>query len=290
MSSGPGEFNFASGEAAGASTSGNARRSAAFAHSAFVLHSYDWSESSVIVELFTRDVGRVVAAAKVAKRPTSQLRAVLMPFQLVLVQFARSRTDGAEVRTLRGAEWGGGDVVALHGSGWFAGFYLNELLLRLLARDDPHPRLFDAYVATLQGLGDNEMRSEAALRAFELLLLHETGVLPELARTTLTQLPVSADGRYVLRVEQGLVEAAAGETALAGTICLDLASALDAWATQTPGVGSLQALHAVCSRELQALKVLLRGQLHYHLGGTLLRTRQVVIDTQRLLEGTTPSP
>jgi hypothetical protein len=101
MSSGPGEFNFASGEAAGASTSGNARRSAAFAHSAFVLHSYDWSESSVIVELFTRDVGRVVAAAKGAKRPTSQLRAVLMPFQLVLVQFARSRTDGAEVCAAR---------------------------------------------------------------------------------------------------------------------------------------------------------------------------------------------
>ncbi len=164
-------------------------------------------------------------------------------------------SDGAEVRTLRGAEWGGGDVVALQGSGWFAGFYLNELLLRLLARDDPHPRLFDAYAATLPGLSDNEMRSEAALRAFELLLLRETGVLPEFSRTTPTQMPVAAAGRYVLRVEQGLVDAAAGETSLAGTACLDLASALESWATQTPGAGSLQALHAVCSRELQALKV-----------------------------------
>ena len=285
MSSSPVEFSFAP-DAAG----GGSRRAATVAHSAFVLHSYDWSESSLIVELFTRDAGRLVAAAKGAKRPTSQLRAVLMPFQSVLVQFARSRGDaGAEVRTLRSAEWGGGDVVALRGSGWFAGFYLNELLLRLLARDDPHPRLFDVYAATLQSLGDNETRSEAALRAFELLLLRETGVLPEFSRTTLTQLPVSSAGRYALRVEQGLVEATASEVALAGTACLELASALEAWAAQAPGVASLQTLHAVCSHELQVLKVLLRSQLHYHLGGALLRTRQVVIDTQRLLEATTSS-
>lgn len=289
MNAGPGEFQLASGTAAGAAAGGNLRRSAPLAQNAFVLHSYDWSESSLIVELFTRDAGRVVAAAKGAKRPTSHLRAVLMPFQPVLVQFTRFRGEGgAEVRTLRSAEWGGGDVVVLLGSGWFAGFYLNELLLRLLARDDPHPRLFDAYAATLRSLGDSELRSEAALRAFELLLLRETGVLPEFARTTLTQLPVSATGRYVLRVEQGLVDAAPGEPALAGTACLELAAALDGWAAQTSDPAALQALHAVCARELQTLKTLLRAQLHYHLGGAQLRTRQVVIDTQRLLEATTP--
>jgi DNA repair protein RecO (recombination protein O) len=291
MSAGPGEFNFASGAAADPSTAGSPRRSAAHAQSAFVLHSYDWSESSLIVELFSRDAGRLVAAAKGAKRPTSQLRAVLMPFQMVLVQFARSRGEGgAEVRTLRSAEWGGGDVVALRGSGWLWGFYVNELLLRLLARDDPHPRLFDGYAATLQGLGDNELRSEAALRGFELLLLRETGVLPEFSRTTLTQVPVSAAGRYALHVDQGLVAATPGEASLAGTACLELAAALDEWAALAPGTAALQALHSVCARELPALKVMLRGQLHYHLGGALLRTRQVVIETQRLLEGAPPSP
>jgi len=290
MSAGPGEFNFASGAAADTSTAGSPRRSASLAQSAFVLHSYDWSESSLIVELFSRDAGRVVAAAKGAKRPTSQLRAVLMPFQMVLVQFARSRGEGAEVRTLRSAEWGGGDVVALRGSGWLSGFYLNELLLRLLARDDPHPRLFDGYAATLQGLGDNELRSEAALRAFELLLLRETGVLPEFSRTTLTQLPVSAAGRYALRVDQGLVAATPGEASLAGAACLELARALDEWAAQGAAAAALQALHSVCARELPALKGMLRGQLHYHLGGALLRTRQVVVETQRLLEGAPPSP
>ncbi|HEY6353715.1 MAG TPA: DNA repair protein RecO, partial [Burkholderiaceae bacterium] len=189
MSSGQGELNPVAGATAARASGGSGARRAAATHDAFVLHSYDWSESSLIVELFTRDAGRVVAAAKGVKRPTSQLRALLMPFQLVQVQFARPRAvdQGAELRTLRGAEWGGGDVAALRGSGWFAGFYLNELLLRLLARDDPHPRLFDAYAATLQAFGDNETRREAALRAFELLLLRETGVLPEFNRTTQTQ-------------------------------------------------------------------------------------------------------
>src|SRR5262245_49652052 len=110
------------------------RRTAGAAQAAFVLRSYDWSESSLIVELLTRDSGRVVAAATGAKRPTSQLRAVLMPFQRISVQFARARGDDAgEVRTLRSAEWGGVGAAVIRGDAWFAGFYLNELLMRMLA-------------------------------------------------------------------------------------------------------------------------------------------------------------
>lgn len=271
----------AGGAAAG--PGGGARRAAGTGQAAFVLHSYDWSESSLIVELFARDAGRLVAVAKGAKRPTSQLRAVLMPFQRVLVHFVRSRGDAAEVRTLRSAEWGGGEVVELRGDGWFAGFYLNELLLRMLARDDPHAQLFDAYAATLHGLVGGERRREAALRAFELLLLHETGVLPEFGCTTLAQQPLSPGGRYALRAEHGLVEAAAGEPALSGAACLALAAALGGWAAAGDDA-ALHELQAVCAREGQALKPQLRGQLHYHLGGTPLRTRQVAIDSQRLLE------
>jgi DNA repair protein RecO (recombination protein O) len=251
---------------------------------AFVLHSHDWSESSLILELFTRDAGRVVAAAKGAKRPTSQLRSVLMPFQRITVQFARTRgDDGAEVRTLRTAEWGG-EAAGLQGAAWFAGFYLNELLLRLLARDDAHPRLFDAYAAALIGLDGGEAHSEAALRAFELLLLRETGVLPELHHTTTTQAPVQAQRRYVLRAEQGLTEAAAGESALSGACCLALAEALQSWPADGDERRAFAALQDACKAELQPLKSQLRAQLHYHLGGATLRTRQLMIDAQRLFE------
>lgn len=253
-----------------------------------MLHSHDWSESSLIVELFCREEGRAVAAAKGAKRPTSQLRAVLMPFQRITVQFGRDRGDPAgEVRLLRSAEFGG-EAAAIRGAAWFAGFYLNELLLRLLARDDPHPRLFDAYAATLQGLVEGEARSEGALRAFELLLLRETGVLPQLDRTTLTQAAVQPQRRYQLRPEQGLVEAASTEAALSGAACLRLASALDALPELAIDRGELAALQAACAGDLQTLKTQLRGQLHYHLGGVPLRTRRVMIESQQLLETKAP--
>jgi DNA repair protein RecO (recombination protein O) len=254
------------------------------AQPAFVLHSHDWSESSLILELFTRDAGRVVAAAKGAKRPTSQLRAVLMPFQRITVQFARTRGDSsAEVRTLRTAEWGG-EAATLHGAAWFAGFYLNELLLRLLARDDPHPRVFDAYAAALGSLDGDETRSESALRAFELLLLQQTGVLPELQCTTMTQAPVQVQRRYVLRPDLGLAEAASNDTALSGACCLALAQALQSLPADTDERTAFAALQDACSAELQPLKAQLRAQLHYHLGGATLRTRQMMIDAQRLFE------
>jgi DNA repair protein RecO (recombination protein O) len=249
---------------------------------AFVLHSHDWSESSLILELFTRESGRVVAAAKGAKRPTSQLRAVLMPFQRITVQFARTRgDDGAEVRTLRSAEWGG-EAAAMHGAAWFAGFYLNELLLRLLAREDAHPPLFDAYASALGALDGGEAHSESALRAFELLLLRETGVLPELHRVTLTQASVQAQRRYALRPEQGLADAASGDTALSGACCLALSQALQSGPADAGD--AFAALQDVCKTELQPLKAQLRAQLHYHLGGATLRTRQMMVDAQRLFE------
>lgn len=249
---------------------------------AFVLHSHDWSESSLIVELFTRDNGRVVAAAKGAKRPTSQLRALLMPFQRIQVQFARGRGDDtAEVRTLRGAEWAGGEAT-MRGAAWFAGFYVNELLLRLLAREDPHPALFDAYALTLHALGGDEATSEAALRAFELWLLREGGVLPALDRTTLTQAPLQDARRYVLRAEQGLAEAAADDGGIGGATCRALHAALQQPAADA--AGAFAALQSACAGELAALKAQLRGQLHYHLAGARLRTREVMIESQRLLE------
>jgi DNA repair protein RecO (recombination protein O) len=262
------------------------RRHAGTVQPAYLLHSHDWSESSLIVELFTREAGRAVAVAKGAKRPTSQLRAVLLPFQRIGVQFARVRRDAAdEVRTLRSAEWGG-STVPLQGAAWFAGFHLNELLLRLLPRDDAHPTLFDVYAATLPELSAGDTRSESALRAFELLLLRESGVLPEFDCTTLTQAPVLPVRRYALRPEKGLVEAAVGEPALSGATCLGIAAALAHWPADAER--SRHELQQVCCGELMPLRTLLRSHLHYHLGGAALRTRQVMIDAQRLLESGTP--
>jgi len=237
---------------------------------AFVLHSHDWSETSLIVELFTRERGRVVVAAKGAKRPTSQLRPVLLPFQPLLVQLGKTPADEAnEVHLLRSAEWAGGAPMVAPAA-LFSGFYCNELLLKLLARQDPHPALYDAYADTLAALAD-ATGDGPALRAFEIVLLRELGLLPELAVETLTVQDVQAQRRYSLLPESGLVADAEG---LRGEAWIALAAAL--------AHGHPDALRAACAPVANALRGPLRGLLHYHLGNTTLRTRQVMVDVQRL--------
>ena len=107
---------------------------------AYVLHRHDWSESSLILEVFCRNQGRVALVAKGAKRPSSVLRPILLPLQPLHLAFG----GDAEIRTLRSAEWMGGHVMPT-GDALLSGYYLNELVLTLLARDDPHPGLFDIY-------------------------------------------------------------------------------------------------------------------------------------------------
>jgi DNA repair protein RecO (recombination protein O) len=254
----------------------SAARGAAAALAAYVLHHYDWSESSLIVDLFTREAGRVAVAAKGAKRPTSSLRAVLMPFQRINVSFGRGARDAShsDILNLRAAEWGGGAAPA-GGDALFAGFYLNELVMKLLARDDPHPALWDAYAATLPQLGG--AREAAALRAFELVLLAETGHLPDLSLVTALQRPVEPDGRYALWPDSGLVEARTDDagSSLAGVNALALQQALS--------VRDIEALRMACAPCAAALRRQLRRWLAYHLGGAVLKTREVARELQPLL-------
>ncbi len=260
-----------------------ARASAPLA--AYVLHRWDWSETSLIVELFTRERGRIVVAAKGAKRPTSQLRPVLLPFQPLWAQLGKAPADDSgEVLNLRGAEWAGG--TRLLGPGvLLSAYYLNELLLKLLARQDPHPGLYDAYVDTLAALagggaaggagaaGVTAVDEAAALRAFELRLLREIGFLPELDTVTLSLQPVQADARYGLHPESGLVPASKGPL---GSSWVALQAALQH--------GSPAALRAACAPVAAALRAPLRELLHYHLGTATLRTREIGRALQSLVE------
>ena len=241
---------------------------------AFVLHRYDWSESSLILDLFTREQGRLAIAAKGAKRPYSQLRSVLLPFQRITVSLgkAAAHEEGAsEVQTLRGAEWAGGSAM-LTGAALFSGFYLNELLMKLLARHDPHAALFDAYAATLPALAADETQAQAALRAFELTLLQQTGLLPDLSLVTQTQQTVRPAGRYALLPDAGVTDMLDGE--LSGEALIGLQAALEH--------GSLPALQQACRSCLGALKLPLRVLIQHQLGSAPLRTRQVMLGLQSL--------
>ncbi|MEO6362729.1 MAG: DNA repair protein RecO [Caldimonas sp.] len=248
---------------------------------AYVLHRYDWSESSLILDVFTREQGRIAVAAKGAKRPFSQLRSVLLPFQRIQVSLGRRQGEGAEARevdTLRGAEWLGGPAM-LTGAALFSGFYLNELLMKLLARHDPHPALFDAYAATVVELGATEpgddTRAQAALRAFEFVLLQQIGLLPDLGSETASRRVVLPASRYLVLADAGVVETRdANETSTSGATLAAVQAALAA--------DDLPGLRLAARQSLAELRPLLRVQLAYHLGTSQLRTRQVMIEAQAL--------
>lgn len=244
---------------------------------AFVLHSYDWSETSLIVEAFTRTQGRVALVAKGAKRPTSAFRPVLLPLQPVRLSYSPARDDAADIHTLKAADWAGGHVMP-SGEALLSGLYLNELLLRLLARSDPHPGLFDAYAAVVRVLADHQAAAlEPVLRSFELVLLRDVGLLPSLAVQTLTLSPLADATRYVLVPEGGLREAAPSDrSGLPGAQWCGLQQALDAPA------GGFAAVLRACAPVSVELKPLLRTLLQYHCGPALLRTRQLMKDLQSL--------
>lgn len=239
---------------------------------AFVLHRYDWSESSLILEVFTRHHGRTALVAKGVKRPTSAFRPVLLPLQPLHLSFG----GDAEIRTLKAAEWQGGYTMPT-GDALMSGYYVNELLMHLLARDDPHPRLFDHYAKAVHLLAsEHGALLQSALRSFELLLLRESGLLPELGVQTLTYAPLEPAQAYALVPEAGLRQASAQDRHhLTGAEWRSLEQGLQA---DAPFAALLQ----LCTEGLAALKPQLRQMLHYHCGVSRLRTRQLMVDVQSL--------
>ena len=227
----------------------------------FVLHSYPYKETSLIVEIFARDYGRVALIAKGAKRPHSKLRGVLQTFQPLQLSW----TGKSEVRTLISAEWVGG-LLPLERSALLCGFYLNELLVKLLARDDPHPQLFDHYVAALNQLAHDEPAA-IVLRRFELALLKETGVAGSLIKSAQSGVAVDPEGVYVFDPERGPRVAMASDTApaVAGKTLIDMEAGDYTDATTQ-----------------QQSKFLMRHLLAHHLGGLPLNTRQILIDLMQL--------
>lgn len=228
---------------------------------AFVLHSYPYKETSLIVDLFTRDHGRIAVVAKGAKRPLSKLRGVLQTFQPLSVSWSGK----SELRTLIDAEWVGG-MLPLERTALLCGFYLNELLVKLLARDDAHRALFDHYVSTLNELAHDEP-AQIVLRKFERALLKETGVAADLGRSTTTREAVEAAGSYVVDPERGAREARVSDVwpVVSGKTLLDME----------------REDYADPATQAQS-KQLMRFLLAHHLGGAPLNTRQILIDLMQL--------
>lgn len=226
--------------------------------SVYVLHSYPFKETSLVVELFSQQFGRVAAVAKGARRPRSAMRGMLQSFQLLSGTWSGKN----ELKTLHSLDWAHG-LVHLQGEALMCGFYLNELLLRLLPREDAHEILFDYYQATLATLSKN---SDLAthLRRFELKLLQELGYAVPLNADVHGEV-IAPDRQYRYEAEHGASKPNAhlNGVQLSGKTLLDM-------------VNNDYTDNATQSQSKQLMRYLLA---HY-LGDKPLHTRQLLIDLQ----------
>lgn len=234
---------------------------------ALVLHTWPYKETSLIVDAFSRRHGRVALVARGAKRPHSALRGLLQGFQPLALSWTGS-AKGGELHTLTRAEWLGG-MAPLRGEALLCGFYLNELIIKLLARDDPHEALFDAYVRALANLAGG-MPVAPTLRGFERILLREAGYGVELKVCTGSGVAIEAGASYRYLPEQGPVRIhvrSEGQDpqVFTGKTLLDI----DADDYSDPVT-------------LAQSKLLMRQLLQHHLAGQPLFTRQMIMDLQNI--------
>ena len=222
---------------------------------AYVLHRRPYRDSSLLLECFCRDYGRV---GLVARGGRGRMAGVLQPFAPLLLSW----TGGGELKTLTQAE-ADGYADPLQGRALAAAFYLNELLLRACARLDAHPAVYGAYVRALTTLTGG-MADEPALRRFERDLLAQLGYGLQLEHD-LDGAAIDPAARYHYQSERGLIRAPDGD--LPGSAVLAL---------RQDALGE--------PAHLLACKRLLRAQLAWHFGDKPLKSRQMY----RALAGQTP--
>ncbi len=229
---------------------------------AYVLHHRPYRDSSRILELFTRDHGRLTLFARGArsgKGGARSLISLLQPFNRLLLSYS----ERGEAGQLHDAEFDGA-MVLLPAARLVHGFYLNELLLKLLARHDTHLDVFELYEQALAALKQpDELPALAGLRIFEKRLLDALGYGLALAHDAADGQPIEPEGRYHYRLEQGAVRASADADATSlysGTMLLALADE-----------------HLTDTASCNAARRLLRAALDRVLDGRELRSRQVML-------------
>jgi DNA repair protein RecO (recombination protein O) len=226
---------------------------------AFVLHQRPYRNTSLLLDVFTRDYGRVGVVAKGVRQRASADRALLQPFNNVLISYC----GRGDLMTLTAVERQA-QLGELKAKALFSGLYMNELLLRLLHRNDPHDALFDYYRRSLLELAAHPEGIEPVLRRFECNMLVELGYGLTLDREAATGKPLSPGEIYYYDIERGPLDAE------------------HAPATAQPRVSGrcLMALAAENFDDLQTakeMKFLIRHVLAHYLGDRPLKSRELFI-------------
>jgi len=224
---------------------------------AWLLHHRPFRDSSQILDILSLDQGRLAVVARGSRGAKSKLRGILRPFlPLQLSWFIRS-----DLGTLTGAEMNGAPL-SLSGDALLSGYYVNELILKLLHRHDPQPEIFNAYSRTIERLAGSQDVAPY-LRQFEIELLRILGYALNLDHDTETTEPLRPQQHYEYRVEQGLVPVSGREGPM-----VFRGAEIDAIRNQQfadPAV-------------LKNAGSLLRNVIAYHLDGKELKSRKVLKD------------
>lgn len=247
---------------------------------AYVLHQRPFRDSSLIVEVFAREHGRMTLFARAARGPRARF-ALLQPFRALLLSWS-GRGEAPQLTAAENAPAGHSLHATLPPAQLMSGFYLNELLLTLTTRHDPHPELFDQYVLTLSRLCQDDS-PELALRLFEARLLDLIGYGLNLAAEADTGRPVRAQALYhflpgvhgvvLARDDSEAGEAAGGKGAvIAGHVLQGLAAAA---ATATATMTSTMASTLTSEADRYQARALMRMAIDHCLEGRPLRTRLV---------------
>jgi DNA repair protein RecO (recombination protein O) len=220
----------------------------------YILHQYAYRDTSRIIEVFTAEHGRLTLFARGANGPKSSIKGILRPFQRLLLSWS-GKSEACQLVT---AEVDG-EVSSLPARRLMSGFYLNELLLKLTERCDPHPEIFFSYAACIQSLCGGDA-VEAALRRFEKRLLNDLGYGLDLAQTSEGQ-PVQAARYYRFALESG------------AQLCVAEAPG----AVYGQSLADLQAESFSDARSLRDAKRLLRAAIDTCLDGRTLKSREVML-------------
>lgn len=227
-------------------------------HDAFLLHRRNIRETSLLLDVFSREHGILRLIAKGALRGRRGRSGVLQVFApLSLGWTMRGEPPVLTAAEMRGAVYG------LSGKTLFCGFYLNELLLRLLPTHDPHPGIFAFYAQSLARL-ENGGRLEETLRFFELALLEALGYGMVLDHDVESGADIKPDSHYEYRLEHGPVESGPNAQSLRGAVLLGLRDGL------LPG-----------PEEVHAAKRLMRRVINHHLGGKPLKSRELFVPARK---------
>jgi DNA repair protein RecO (recombination protein O) len=227
---------------------------------AFILHHRPFRDSSQILDVISRDHGKLALVARGSRGPKSRLRGILRPFMPLSMSWILK----SDLGTLTGAEIHGAPL-SLSGDALLSGYYVNELLLHFLHRHDPQPDIFDLYAHTIRSLAAAQSIAPC-LRRFEIELLKQLGYALNFDHESTTQQALQAHQNYEYRVEQGPVEVSKVEGSL---------------------VFSGAILTAIGAEEfddaetLRAANRLMREVVSFHLGGKELKSRKVLLEMHR---------